>query len=55
MRINYITKKRAEISLGSFPAVQLAEERVTCEEYRALLAQGTLFYFLGGGKSWVDP
>ncbi|MCQ9123315.1 tyrosine-type recombinase/integrase [Rodentibacter caecimuris] len=42
-RFNYykpITKKRTEISLGSFPAVQLAEARAIREEYRVLLAQG---------------
>ncbi|AOF52121.1 integrase [Rodentibacter caecimuris] len=42
-RFNYykpITKKRTEISLGSFPELQLAEVRAIREEYRALLAQG---------------
>ncbi len=40
-RFNYykpFTKNRTEISLGSFPTIQLAEARAIREEYRALVA-----------------
>ena len=41
-RFNYSrphTKKRTKISLGTYPAVSLAEARAIREEYRALLAK----------------
>ena len=42
-RFNYIrplTKKRTKVSLGTYPALSLAQARSIREEYRSLLAQG---------------